>query len=124
MEAMAITASCRIRVSIEDGLAVDALRVSVIGMAGGAFLNHPGLIPFPGGHLVNLFMAILTLNIVDEMGTGIMLCRFFFMATMTGDRLGMDSCPFCLDMVLDVGDIPVTTVTGVCSMDRLGKLSL
>ena len=53
-----------------------------------------------------------------------MFCRFFLVATMAGDRLGMDFGPFLLDMLFDIGDIPVATVAGVCSMNRLGKLSL
>ena len=87
-------------------------------------LDHTDLIPFPGGQIVNLFMAIFALNFIDEMGAGIMFCRFLLMATMAGDRLGMDSCLFFLDMFFDIGDIPVATITGICSMNRLGKLSL
>jgi hypothetical protein len=124
METMAITAGCRVWISVDDGLSMDTLGVTVIGMAGGAFLDHTDLVPFPGGYLMDLFVAISTLNIINEMGAGIMFCRFFFMATMAGDRLGMDFCPFFLDMLLDIGDIPVATVTGVCSVHRLGKCSL
>ena len=73
METMAITAGCRIRISVEGGFPVDALRITIIGMAGRTRLNDPRLIPLPGGHLVDLPVAILTLYVVDEMGTGIVL---------------------------------------------------
>ncbi len=124
METMTITAGCRIWISIEDSLAMDALRITIIRMAGGAFLNHPRLVPFPGGHVVNIFVAVFTLNFIDKMGTGIMLSPFFFVATVAGDGLGMDSCSFGLDMVFDVRNIPVTAITGICSVNRLGKLPL
>ena len=73
MEAMAITAGCGVPVSGEDGLAVNTLQVTIIGVAGRTLLNNPDLVPLPGGHLVGLPMAVLTLNVVDEMGTGIVL---------------------------------------------------
>jgi hypothetical protein len=41
---------------------------------------------------------------------------------MTGDGLGMNFSPFCLHVLLDIGDIPVAAVAGVGSMDGLGKL--
>jgi hypothetical protein len=123
MEAMTITAYCRIGIPIEDGLAMDTPGVTVIGMAGSAFLDHTDLVPFPGGQLVNLFMTIFTLNLIDEMGAGIMFCRFLLMTAVAGGRLAMDSCLFFPDMFFDIGDIPVATITRICSMDRLGKLS-
>jgi hypothetical protein len=64
------------------------------------------------------------LNLINEMGTRIMFRRFFLMATMAGDRLGMDFCTFLVDMLFHIDDVPVATVTGVCSMNRLGELSL
>ena len=73
MKAMAITAGCRVRVSIEDGLPMDTLQIAIIGVAGRAFLDDPGLVPLPGGYLVDLHVAVLTLNVVDEMGAGIVL---------------------------------------------------
>jgi hypothetical protein len=73
---------------------------------------------------VNLLVAVSTLHFIDKMGAGIVLCRFFFMATMAGDRLCMDSGPFSLNMVFNLCDIPVATVAGVCPMNRLGKLPL
>jgi hypothetical protein len=116
METMAITAGRRIRISVEGGFAVDALRITIVGMAGRTRLNHAHLIPFPGRQFVNLFVTIFALNIINEMGAGIMLCRLFLMATMAGDRLAMDLCPFLVDMLFHIDDVPVTTVTGVCSM--------
>ena len=87
-------------------------------------MDHTDLVPFPGGYLVDLFVAISTLNVIDEMGAGIMFCRFLLVAPMARDRLGVNRGPFLLDMLFDIGDIPVATVAGVCSMNRLGKLSL
>ena len=117
METMTIIACRRIGISIEYGFAMDAPGVTVIGMAGGALLDHTDLVPFPGGQIVNLFMAIFTLNVIDEMGAGIMFCRLLSMAPVTGDRLAMDPCLFLFDMFFDIGDIPVATITRICSMD-------
>ena len=73
MEAMAITAGCRVRVPIKDGLPMDTLQIAVFSVAGRARLNDPSLIPLPGGHHVDPRVAVLTLDVVDEMGTGIVL---------------------------------------------------
>ena len=124
METMTITARGRVRVSREDRLAMDTLRVAIIGVTGGTSLNHTRFVPFPGGQLMNLFMTVLTLNLIDEMGAGIMLCRFLLVAPEAGDGLGMDFCPFFLEMFLNVSNIPVATVTRVCPMNRLGKFFL
>jgi hypothetical protein len=124
METVAITAGRRIRISVEGGFTVDALRITIIGMAGRTRFNDAHLIPFPGRQFMNLFVTISALNFINEMGAGIMFCSFFLMATMAGDRLGMDFCPFLVDMFFHIDDVPVATVTGVCSMNRLGELSL
>ena len=73
MEAVAITAGCRVWVSIEDGLSMDTLQITVIRVAGRTPLNDTSLVPLPGGYLVDLHVAVLTLNVVDEMGAGIVL---------------------------------------------------
>ena len=73
MEAMAITAGCGVRVSSEDGLSMDTLQIAVISMAGRTLLNDTSLVPLPGGYLVDLHVAVNALNIVDEMGTDIVL---------------------------------------------------
>jgi hypothetical protein len=73
MEAMAITAGCRVPVSTEDGLAMDTLHVTIIGVTGRTLLNDPGLVPLPRGHLVNVYVAVLTLNVIDEVGARIVL---------------------------------------------------
>ena len=73
MEAMAITAGCRVWVSIEDGLSMDTLQITVISVAGRTPLNDTSLVPLPGGYLMDFHVAVLTLNVVDEMGTGIVL---------------------------------------------------
>jgi hypothetical protein len=101
---------------------MDALCITIIGMAGRAFLDDPDLIAFPGGHLVYVFMAVLTLYVIDEMSARIMFCPFFLMTSMAGDGFGMNSPPLCLHMGFDIRDIPVATVTGVGSMNGLGKL--
>jgi hypothetical protein len=73
METMAITAGCRVWVSIEDGLSMDTLQITVISVAGRTPLNDTSLVLLPGGYLVDLHVAVLALNVVDEMGAGIML---------------------------------------------------
>jgi hypothetical protein len=101
---------------------VDALRITIIGVTGRAFLDDPDFITLPRDYLVYLFMTVFTLNVIDEMGARIMFYPFFFMTSMTGDGLCMNSSPFCFPMGFDIRDIPVTTVTGVGSMNGLGKL--
>lgn len=103
---------------------MDAFSEAVVGMAGGACLDHSDLVPFPWGQFMDIFVTVLTLDVIDKMGARIMFRPFFLMASMTGDRLGMDSTPFGLPMGFDVGDIPMTTVTGVGSVNGLGKLPL
>jgi hypothetical protein len=73
---------------------------------------------------VNFFVAVLALNIIDEMGTRIMFCPFLFMTSMTGDWLGIDSRPSCFHMGFDISYIPVTTVAGIGSMNGLCKFPL
>jgi hypothetical protein len=101
---------------------MDALCITIIGMAGRAFLDDPDLIAFPGGHLVDVFMTVFTLNIINKMSTRIMFCPFLLMTSMTSDGFGMNSPPLCLHMGFDICDIPVATVAGVGSMNGLGKL--
>jgi hypothetical protein len=122
MKAVAITAGCRIRVSLHDRFSMDALCITIIGMTGRAFLDDPDLIPFPWGHLVYVLMAVLTLYVIDEMSARIMFCPFLLMTSMTGDGLGMNFSPLCLHVRFDICDIPVATVAGVGSMNGLGKL--
>ena len=124
MEAVAIAAIRGIWISCESGFAMDALRITVIRVASGTFLDHPGLIPSPRGRLMYIYVAILTLNIVDKVCTCIMLCPFLLMASMTGNGFSMNSPPFCLPMGLDVCDVPVATIAGIGSMNGLGKLPL
>jgi len=123
METMTVVAGSRIRVPCKNGFSMDTLSIAIILMTGGTFLNDSGLIAFPRGDFMNPCMTILALNVVDEMGTCIMLCPLFFMASVTGDRFGMNLCPFSLQMFLDICDIPVTTITRIGPMDGLGKLS-
>ena len=73
MEAMTITAGCRVWVSVEDRLSMDTLQITIISVADRTPLNDTNLVPLPGGDLVDLLVAVLTLNVVDEMGTGIVL---------------------------------------------------
>jgi hypothetical protein len=124
MKTMAIGAGGRIWVSCEDGFAVDALCVTIIGMAVRAFLNHPDFIAFPWDHLVDVFVAVLTLNVIDEVGTRIMFCSFLFMASMAGDWLGINPCSSYLHMGFDIRNIPVTAIAGVGSVNGLSELSL
>jgi hypothetical protein len=103
---------------------MDAFSEAVVGMAGGACLDHSDLIPFPWGQFMNIFMTVFALDVVYKMSTRIMFCPFFLMASMAGDRFRMDSTPFGLPMSFDVGDIPMATVAGIGSVNGLGKLPL
>lgn len=46
------------------------------------------------------------------------------MAKMTRQGLSMDFRPSCHDVLIDVRDIQMATITGICPMDRLGKFPL
>jgi len=124
MKTVAIAAGSRIRVSSEDGFTMDALSITIVRVASCTFLDDPDLIPFPWGHLMDIFMAVLTLNIIDEVGTCIMFCPFLFMAPMTGNRFGMNPRPFCLSVGLDISNVQVATVAGIGSMNGLCKFPL
>jgi hypothetical protein len=117
MEAMAIAAIRRIGVSCNNGFAVGALQITVIRMAGRAFFNDPLFFPFPGGHIVNIFVAVFTLNIIYEMGACVMLCPFFLMTAMAGHRFRMNPRTFGLRMRFHVRNVPVAAIAGVGSMD-------
>jgi hypothetical protein len=103
---------------------MDAFCITIVRMAGRAFLNDTDFIPFPRGHHMDVSMAVFALDVIDEMGARIMLCAFLFMTAMTGDGFSMNSSPLCFHMGIDIRDIPVATVAGVGSVHRLGKLPL
>jgi len=65
-------------------------------------------------------MAVLTHHVVDEMGTGVMFGSFDLMASMAGNRLGLDSPPPCR-VFLNIGNIPVAAIAGIGAMDRFGE---
>jgi len=100
---------------------MDAFSEAVVGMTGGACLDHSDLIPLPWGYLMDLCVTIFTLYVVDEMGACIVLCPFLLMTSMAGDRLRVDSPPFCFQMGFHIRDIPVAAVAGVRAMDRLSE---
>jgi hypothetical protein len=66
-------------------------------------------------------MAVFTLNLIDKMGTRIVLCPFLLVTAMTSHRLRVDSPSFYFQMGFHIRDIPVTTVAGVGAMDRLSE---
>lgn len=100
---------------------MDAFSEAVVGMTGGACLDHSDLIPLPWGYLMDLCVTVFTLYVVDEMGACIVLYPFLLMTSMAGDRLRMNSPPFSFHMSIDVRDIPVAAVAGVRAMDRLSE---
>jgi hypothetical protein len=73
---------------------------------------------------MDLAMAVLTLDIVDEVSTRIMLRGLLFMTPMTSDGFGMNSSPFCLPVGFDICDVPVATITGIGPMNGLGEFPL
>ena len=92
-------------------------------MTHGAFLYDPDFIAFPGGYFVDVFVAVLALDVVDKMGARIMLHTFFLMAPVAGDRLRMNFCSLCLDMGFNVCNVPVAAIAGIGSVNRLCELS-
>src|SRR4030042_2119272 len=121
---MTIATGSRIGIPCEDGFAVDAFSVAIIRMASSTFLDDPSLIPFPGCHFVDLFMTVFALNVIDEMGACIMLCPFPLVTSMKGEGLGMNPRPFCLHMLFGIGNIPMTTIARVGSVNGLSELLL
>jgi len=69
-------------------------------------------------------MAVLALNVIDEMGACIMLRPLLLMTSMARDRFRVNSCPLRFGMDFDICDIIVAAVTGVGPMNGLGKLPL
>jgi len=124
VEAVAIGAGGRIGITSEDRFTVDAIGESIIGMAGCADLNHPDFISFPRSQFMDILVAVLALDVVQEMGARVMLCPLPLMASMTGNRFGLNLGSFCLEMFFNIHDIPVAAIAGKGSMDGLGKLSL
>jgi len=80
----------------EDGFTMNALRITVIRMTGGACLDHPGLVPLPGCQFVDLLVTIDALDLVDEVGTGIMLRGLSLMTSVAGDGFRVDLRPLGL----------------------------
>lgn len=101
---------------------MDALRITIIRVAGRTCLDHPDFISLPRSQRVDVFVAVFTLNVVEEMGACIMLRPFLLMTSMAGDWLGMNSCPFCFGMDVDIRDVIVATVAGIGTVNRLGEL--
>jgi len=122
VEAMAVATIGGIRVSCKNGFAMDAFQVTVIRVADRAFLNNPGFVPFPWSHFVDVFMTVFTLNVIDKMSACIMFCPFLLMTAMAGNRLSMNLTSFCFPMGFHIRDIPVATIAGIGSVDRLGEL--
>jgi hypothetical protein len=100
---------------------MDAFSEAVVGMAGGTCLDHSDLIPFPWGYLVDLRMTVFTLDVIDKMGTCIMLSPLPLMAAVTGHRLRMNPSSSGFPVGFHIRDIPVATVAGVGAMDRLSE---
>lgn len=123
METMAIAAIRGIRVSSENGFAMAAFQEAVISMAGRAFLNDSLFLPLPWGHIVNIFMAVFALNVIDEVGACVMFSPLLFMTAMAGHGLCVNSGALCLSMGFHICNVPVAAITGVGSMDGLGKFS-
>jgi hypothetical protein len=118
---MAVIASSRIWISRRDRLTMDAFSIAIVGMAGGARLDHSRLIPFPRGQFMDLRVAVFTLDVVDEMGACVVLSPFLLMASMTGDRLCVDSPSLCFQMGLYIRDIPMAAITGVGTVNGLSE---
>src|SRR4030042_2729734 len=118
MEAMAVGSDGGVRSPFKGRCAVDTFRVSVVRVAGRAYLHHSGLITFPGRHFVDVFVAVLALDVIDGMGACTIICRFPLVASIAAYRLRF----FCFLMGSEIHNIPVTAVTRISPMDRLGKL--
>src|SRR4030042_246794 len=113
-----------ISLSGDEEIAVKAFRITIIRVAGRTFLDHSNLVPLPRSDLVDVFMAVSALNVIDEMGACIMLRPFLLMTSMARDRFRMNSCALGFGMGFAICDIIVAAVAGVGAMNGLGKFPL
>ena len=96
MKSVAVGTRSGIWIPRENGLTMNALFITVIRMTGRACLDHSDLVPFPGRQFVDLFVTILALDLVDEVGTGIMLRGLSLMTSMARDGFPVDLRSFGL----------------------------
>lgn len=97
---------------------MDALRVTIVGMAGRTFFNDLGLIPFPWGDLVNAFVTVFALNLIYEMSAFVMLLCFLFMTAMAGCWFRVDFGSFLLWVNFEIGNIIVAAIARINAMNR------
>jgi hypothetical protein len=74
------------------------------------------------GYLVDLYVTVFTLDVINKMGACIMLCPFLLVATMAGHRLRMNRPPG-FHASIDVRDIIMATVANWLR-ERIGQLPL
>ena len=101
---------------------MDAFSITVIGMAGGAILNDAGFVSLPWGQVMDISVALLAFDIVQEVNACIVLRALLFVATMTGHRFGLNLATFRFFAVaFNVKNIPVAAIAGEGAVDGLNE---
>ncbi len=72
---------------------------------------------------MDLDVAVLTLDIIDKVRAGVVLYALDFVTTMARHRIGLNPAPR-RSMFLKIGDVPVTAVTGIGTVNRLDESPL
>src|SRR5512139_3133292 len=121
---MTVTTGGRVWIPRQDRLPVNTFSVTIVRMACRTFFDDSDLVPLPRGRLVDVCMAVFALNLINKMGTRIMLCPFFLVTAMASHRLRVNSTSFCFQMGFHIRDVPVATVARVGAMDRLSEFPL
>ena len=73
---------------------------------------------------MDLLVTILALDLIDEVGTGIMLRGLSLVTPVARDGFRVDLSAFGLYMGFDVYDVPMAAIARERSMNGLCKLSL
>jgi hypothetical protein len=120
VEFVAIRTDGSVSIRRKNSKPVDALGIAVILMTDGTPLNDPDLISLPGGNLVDLDVAVLTLDIIDKVRAGVVLYALDFVTAMARHRIGLNPGPR-RRMFLKIGNVPVTAITRIGTVNRLDK---
>jgi hypothetical protein len=100
---------------------MNTLGIAVIRMAGGTLLDDPSLISLPSGHFMDVAVAVLALNLMTIVSTGIMFRSLLLVTTMAGGRLRFRLGSSCLFMLINVGYVLMAAYAGIGCMDGSQK---
>jgi len=70
---------------------------------------------------MDLYVAVGTPHVIDEMRASIVFGSFHLVASVAGDRFGLDSGAL-RRVFIDIRDVPVAAIAGIGAVDRSGEL--